>query len=143
MGIVEISSSRTQSLINQPLAPNSISKSFSKKNSSLASNANKYFTKKEQLLHLDNTNLFNSNFSNKPMDSLQMTNRVNDVLFDVHNRVDNPIHRKMDLQFSESFTDHCDHYKSVTSKIISKKANRTNNDFSDANLVIETGICFT
>lgn len=42
--------------------------------------------------------------------------------------------RPMDRQFSESFTDHCDQYKSLTSKILAKKANRLSGDFSDVNL---------
>lgn len=45
--------------------------------------------------------------------------------------------KENDPMFSNAFTDHCDQYKSVTSKILSKKNNRISGEFSDVDLNAE------
>lgn len=60
------------------------------------------------------------------MDSLQVPG-----MGDPQNRQQNP---QQNPQFSEAFTDHCDQYKSVTSKILGKKGgnqNRNSGEFGD------------
>lgn len=70
----------------------------------------------------------------RAMDTLQVPNGHDDGSNRTKQSMSQPA-RPMDRQFSESFTDHCDQYKSLTSKILAKKGgNRLSGDYSDVDL---------
>lgn len=101
----------------------------------------------DRLLNVTHSKPSSSSLTSSPMDNLQVPNGLDATSFDgtANNRTTgangniNATPRQLDRQFSESFTDHCDQYKSVTSKILAKKANRKSGEFSDFNLSPESG----
>src|SRR5699024_2954222 len=99
----------------------------------LRTSRNSVLTKDRQL-NLDpvSSSVDDPNFA-RPMDTLQVPNAHDASSQNANQNGNQPMNaapRQMDRQFSESFTDHCDQYKSLTSKILAKKGNRRSGDFS-------------